>query len=142
MKGKSLLYIILGAIVVLLVSIGIYINFISKDDVVSSYLVLLSLIIGIIGAVSFLVLGMKYLSNKKDYQIMFVSFLILLFTLGLGILNVIYGYHRVVNLNDYVGYMNYVSTYNNLYIYTFFTSIIGVINLNLFIKYKVSIKSE
>ena len=60
MKGKSLLYIILGAIVVLLVSIGIYINFISKDDVVSSYLVLLSLIIGIIGAVSFLVLGMKY----------------------------------------------------------------------------------
>lgn len=137
MKRKSLVYILLGVIGLLLIGCSIYINFIAKSSAGLSYIVLFGLMIGIFGSIGFILLGNKYLTDKKDYHIMFSAFLILVFTFALSILNVVYGYKGVVNVNDYKEYMVYVSAHTNLYIYGLFTSVIGVLTLNMFINQKL-----
>lgn len=137
MKGKSLVYILLSFVGLLLIGSSIYVNFIAKSSEILSYIILVGLMVGIFGSISFILLGNKYLIDKKDYHILFVGFLILVFTFALSILNVVYGYKGIVNVNDYKEYMLYVSAHTNLYIYGLFTLIIGVLTLNLFINNKL-----
>ena len=136
MKGKNILLIVIGVILLVLLGSSVYINFIANTGDNISYIVLADLIIGILGSISVILLGNKYLTNKKDHQVMFVGFLLLVFTLAISILNVVHGYNSVLEAGNYQKYMVYVSTITNIYIYLFFTLIIGIINLNLFIKNK------
>lgn len=140
MKGKFLVYILLSFVGLLLIGSSVYVNFIAKSSEALSYIVLAGLMIGIFGSIGFILLGNKCLTEKKDYHIMFVGFLILVFTFALSILNVVYGYKGILNVNDYKEYMLYVSTHTNLYIYGLFTSIIGVLTLNMFINHKTERK--
>lgn len=139
MKNKVII-IFLSVLAFLLVGSSLYINLIARKDTGMSYIILIDLLIGIGASIYFIVLGNKYLENKKDYQIMFISLLILVFTLAISIFNVSVGYSNVLNINNYKSYMAYSSANMSLWIYVLYIVIIGIINLNMFIKYKISEK--
>lgn len=131
--------------IVIPVAISIIINVIScilicfafKNPSVSSYFILINMILSIIVSMYVFLKGNKYLQDKKDYEIMFVAFLLLMFTFLSMTLASVAGYKSVAYSTGYVSYMEYTSTLFNLLIYLIFILIIGIFNLNLYIKSKI-----
>lgn len=141
MKNKKILYITLIVDLVLLLGSSIFINFIAKNANLVSYIILGQIFIGILSCIVTLLIGSETL-NKKNYKVMFLSFLEILFVLSLIILNTTYGYRNILNDGVYKDYMIYVSTVINIYIYILFTCIIGLLNLHLFINDKLHVIKE
>ena len=136
MKNNRILYIILASILFVLLVSSIYVNFIAKNSVAISYVLLVQIIIGIMSAIVTLFLC----RDKKNYQVLLIAFLEILFTMGLVTLNTMYGYSNVLDITNYGEYMEYVSMNMNIYIFTIFGLIIGVFSLNQFIKYHNELK--
>ena len=74
---------------------------------------------------------------KKTYELLFVGFLEILLVLSIVVFNYINGYGGVVDSNNYVDHMNYVSMEFNIYIYIIFVGIIGLLTLNSFVSEKL-----
>ena len=136
MKNKKILYVILSAILFVILVSSIYINFISKSGKGMDLLIIGNIFLGIGAAITTLFMGLKVFDSKKGYQILFIAFLELLLVLAIVCLNYVYGYGKVVNLNNYVDYMRYVSLEFNIYIYCLFIFVIGLLNLNSYISDK------
>lgn len=134
--NKKTFYIVLGVILFLLVGSSVYTNFICKNSNIINYILLVQILLGVIVSIYTLYVGSNVLTNKKNYKIMLVSLLEVLFTLGLVTLNVVYGYRNAINANVYNEYMEYVSMYINIYIYGLFAFILGILTLNSYVDYK------
>ena len=136
MKNRNKLFLVLGVVLFVLIGSSVYISLIAKSSKGLDYLIIGQMFMGI-GAVIFtLFMGLKVFDNKKGYEILFIAFLELLFVLGIVCLNYVYGYGRVVDSNNYIEHMRYVSLEFNIYIYLFFVFVIGLLNLNAFINEK------
>ena len=140
MKKNKIILLVLSVIVLALLGISVYVNFIAKNSSGFSYIILAGLLIGILGSMCMIIFGNKHLDNKKDYHVLTIGFLVLVFTLGISILNIVYGYNNLLDFNNYKEYMVYVSTITNTYIYALFTFVVGFIDLNLYIKHVVGEK--
>lgn len=136
MKNNKILYIILASILFVLLGSSIYVNFIAKSSIVVSYVLLVQIIIGVMSAIVTLFLC----RDKKNYQVLLIAFLEILFTMGLVTLNTMYGYSNLIDITNYGEYMEYVSMNMNIYIFTIFGLIIGLFSLDQFIKYHNEIK--
>lgn len=135
--NRKIFYIVLGVILFLLVGSSVYTNFICNNPNVVNYILLVQILLGVVSAIFTLYVGSSVLTNKKNYKIMLISLLEVLFTLILVTLNVVYGYKNVINVNVYNEYMEYVSMYTNIYIYGLFAFVLSLLTLNSFIDYKV-----
>lgn len=135
--NRKIFYIVLGVILFLLVGSSVYTNFICNNPNVVNYILLVQILLGVVSAIFTLYVGSSVLTNKKNYKIMLISLLEVLFTLILVTLNVVYGYKNVINVNVYNEYMEYVSMYTNIYIYGLFAFALSLLTLNSFIDYKV-----
>lgn len=142
MKKNKIILLVLSLILFVLVGVSVYVNFIAKDIKGMSYVVLGSLVFGVLGSIAVIMLGNKYLDNKKDYHVLTVGFLVLLFTLCINILNVVHGYGSLIDYNNYNEYMLYVSSITSVYMYAFFVGVVGLIDFNLYIKYIVEKKGN
>jgi len=131
MKNNKVLFIILGIVLFLLLGTSVYVNFIAKSSGVVSYVILSQIILGVVATISTLYLC----KNKKNHQVMFIAFLEILFSLSLVIFNTVYGYNKVMDINDYSQYMEYTSMNMNIYMYIIFAFVIGVFCLNSYIRY-------
>ncbi len=135
--NRKIFYIVLGVILFLLVGSSVYTNFICNNPNIVNYILLVQILLGVVSAIFTLYVGSSVLTNKKNYKIMLISLLEVLFTLILVTLNVVYGYKNVINVNVYNEYMEYVSMYTNIYIYGLFAFVLSLLTLNSFIDYKV-----
>lgn len=135
--NKKTFYIVLGIILFLLVGSSVYTNFMCKNPNVINYILLAQVLLGVIASIFTLYVRSNVLTNKKNYKIMLISLLEVLFTLGLVTLNIVYGYKNAINTNIYNEYMEYVSMYTNIYIYGLFAFILGILTLNSYVDYKV-----
>lgn len=135
--NRKIFYIVLGVILFLLVGSSVYTNFICNNPSVVNYILLAQILLGVVSSIFTLYVGSYVLTNKKNYKIMLISLLEVLFTLILVTLNVVYGYKNVINVNVYNEYMEYVSMYTNIYIYGLFAFVLSLLTLNSFIDYKV-----
>ena len=138
MKNNKVLYIVLGVILFVLLGSSVYINFIAKDSTFLSYILLVQIMLGVASAIVTLFLC----KNKKSHQVLFISFLEVLFSLSIVTLNTIHGYNKVLNVTIYSEYMEYVSMIMNIYIFIIFSVIIGLLSLSQFIKYKLEVKEN
>lgn len=130
MKSNKVLYIVLSLILLVLIGSSVYVNFLCENTNVISYVLLGQIIVGIISSMVTLLLC----NNKKNHKVLFISFLEILFTLGLVCLNTFYGYKNAVNIANYAEYMEYVSMNMNIYLFVIFAGVIGLLSLDLFIK--------
>jgi len=130
MKGNKVLYIILWIILFVLIGSSVYVDFISKSVKGVSYILLGQILLGVFSAIATLFLC----KNKKNYKVLFIAFLEILFVLGLVILNTVYGYKNLLDITNYNEYMEYVSMNINIYLFLAFNLIIGLLSLDLFIK--------
>lgn len=137
MKSRKTLFILLAVILFLLLGSSVYINFIAKTSSGFTYILLGQMFLGIVSCLMTLFIGLNVFLKKKNYELLFISFLEILFVLGLIVLNYVYGYKNVTNMDNYIEYMEYVSMEFNIYIYLIFMCIIGLLTLNLFIKEKL-----
>jgi len=87
MKGNKVLYIILWIILFVLIGSSVYVDFISKSVKGVSYILLGQILLGVFSAIATLFLC----KNKKNYKVLFIAFLEILFVLGLVILNTVGG---------------------------------------------------
>ena len=62
--------------------------------------------------------------------------------MSLVILNYVSGYGGIVDRNNYIGYMQYVSMEFNICLYGLFVVVIGILVLNLYIKERFAVASE
>lgn len=136
MKNRDKLFLVLGVVLFVLIGSSVYISLIAKFSKGMDYLIIGQMFMGIVAVIFTLFMGLKVFDNKKGYEILFIAFLELLFVLGIVCLNYVYGYGRVVDSNNYIEYMRYVSLEFNIYIYLFFVFVIGLLNLNAFINEK------
>jgi hypothetical protein len=141
MKNKKQVYIVLGIILGVLLCSSIYVNLIAKTTTGLMAVIIAQMIIGIGAAIFTLFTGLKLFEDKKNYELMLIALLELAFTGFLVTLNTTLGYASVVNYNDYIDFMSYVSLQYDIIIYFIFTIIIGVLTLNLFIKERFSVKN-
>ena len=130
MKNNKVLYIVLSSILLILVGSSIYINYIAKNSNVVSYILIAEIMLGIISGILTLFLCV----GKKSYKVLLISFLQVLLTIGLVILNTVYGYRELVNLNSYSEYMEYVSMNMNIYLFVIFGFVMGLFTLDQYIK--------
>lgn len=135
--NKRIFYIVLGSVLFLLLGSSVYINFIAKNPNVINTFLLIQILLGLAVSIFTLYMGSSILVNRKNYEVMLISFLEVLFTLVLVILNIVYGYRNVVSAYEYSYYMEYVSMYMNVYLYGLFAFVMGLLTLNSFITYKV-----
>lgn len=142
MKSKILLFIVLGAILVLLIGSSIYVDFIAESSNGVTYILIAQMFLGILGLLLTLFMGLKIFENKKSHELLFIGFLETVFVLSVVIFNYVYGYGTVINQSDYIDYMGYISMEFNIYLYIVFAGIIGLLTLNLFVKYKLSISDN
>lgn len=139
MEKKKILYIVLGSLLVLLLGSTIYIDFIAKTSAGLTYLLIGQMFIGIAGTLTTLFLGLKAFENKKNYELLLIAFLEVLFVLGVVTINYVFGYGNAVNSVDYFDYMGFVSMEFNILIYVIFTAILGLLTLNAFINDKLNL---
>ena len=139
MKNKKLLFIILSVILFVLASSSVYINLIAKSSKGMDYLIIGDMFLGIVAAITTLFFGLSVFENKKGYQILFIAFLELVLVLATVCLNYVYGYRNIVDSNNYIEHMRYVSLEFNIFIYCVFIFVVGLLNLNAFINEKVLI---
>lgn len=138
MNNKKWLIVALSVIALLLLGSSIYIDFIAKSSKGLTYLLIGQIFIGIVASLLTLFLGLYAFPKKKNYELLFMAFLELVFVLGLVTLNYVYGYGNAIDKSDYIDYMGYVSMEFNIYIYIIFVAIIGLLNLNSFLKEKLN----
>jgi len=138
-KNKVVLFIMLGALLTLLIVSSIYMDFIAKSSKGFTYILIGQMLVGILASLVTLFIGLKVFNNKKNYELLFIGFLEIMFVFGLVLLNYVYGYHNVVNSNNYIEYMEYVSMEFNLFIYLIFVFVIGLLTLNLFVANKINL---
>ena len=138
MKNNRVLFIVLSAILVILLGSSVYINFMAKNSEVVSYMLLAQIMIGIISAIVTLFLCV----GKKNYKVLLIAFLQILFTIGLVTLNTVYGYNNLINSNNYSEYMEYVSMNMNVYLFVIFGLVMGIFTLDQFIKYRNNINNN
>lgn len=139
MKNKKILYIVLGSLLALLIGSSIYTTFIAKTSAGFTYLLIGQMFIGIAGALTTLFLGLKAFENKKNHELLFMTFLEILLVLGVVTLNWVFGYGKVINPVDYFDYMGYASMEFNIILYGIFTVVMGLLALNAFINEKLSL---
>lgn len=142
MNYKKWLIIALGSVGLLLLGSSIYVDFIAKSSKGLTYLLIGQIFVGIAGSLLTLFLGLNAFPKKKNHELLFIAFLELVFVLGLVTLNYVCGYGNVINRSDYIDYMAYVSMEFNIYIYVIFIAVIGLLDLNLYLKEKLSITKE
>lgn len=131
MKNNKILYIILGAILFVLVGTSVYVNFMVKSSEVVSYILLAQIMIGIASSVVTLFMC----EHKKNHIVFTISFLQILFSIVIVILNTVYGYKELLDLNNYNEYMEYVSMNMNVYLFIMFGAFMGLFSLDQYVKY-------
>ena len=137
MRNKKILYIILACLFAVILASSIYVNFIAKSIKLFDYILIGQIFLGIGASMITLFLGLNIFNNKKTYELLFVGFLEILLVLSIVVFNYINGYGGVVDSNNYVDHMNYVSMEFNIYIYIIFVGIIGLLTLNSFVSEKL-----
>lgn len=130
MKNNKILYVILSTILLVLVGSSVYVNFMAKDANLVSYIMIGEIMLGIASSIVTLFMCV----GKKSHKVLLISFLQVLFTIGLVTLNTVYGYKELVNLNSYNEYMEYVSMNMNVYLFIIFGVIMGLFTLDQYIK--------
>ena len=141
MINKKVLFIVLGVIFAILIGTSVYVNFLAKSSNGLTYILIGQILLGIVAAIATLFVGVNSFSNKKNYKLLFIAFLEILFALGLVTLNYVYGYNKIVEFSNYNEYMEYISMEMNLWVFAVFALIIGLLTLNLFIKDKMKSKN-
>lgn len=131
MKNNKILYIILSCILLILLGSSVFVNFIAKDSNLVSYVLLGEIMLGITSAIVTLFLCV----GKKSCKVLLISFLQIVFTIGLVILNFVYGYKKLVNFEAYNEYMEYVSMNMNIYLFLIFGAVMGLFSLDQYIRY-------
>ena len=136
-KMKIALYTIISILGFILLSASIYMNLIAKSSTGLTILLIAQIFIGIAGCLITLFMGLKVYNEKKNFELLCISFLEVLLVLGVVIFNYVNGYGSIVNRNDYIEYMEYVSMEYNIYVYIIFIVVIGILTLNLYLKEKL-----
>lgn len=142
MNNKKWLIVVLSIAALLLLVSSIYIDLIAKTSKGLTYVLIGQIFIGIIASLFTLFLGLDAFPKKKNYQLLFIAFLELVFILGLVTLNYVYGFGNAINRSDYIDYMGYVSMEFNICIYIIFVAVIGLLNLNAFLKERLNISKK
>lgn len=137
-KYKKYLFITLGVFLLILLGTSIFVN-VANSAAGFTYVLIGQIFIGIFSVIATLFLGLYAFVKMKNYELMLFSFLESLFVLGILIFNYVYGYGGVVDSNNYIEYMEYVSMEFTIYLYVVFVIVIGLLTLNLFVKEKISL---
>ena len=142
MNNKKWLIVVFSVAALLLLGSSIYVDFIAKTSSGLTYVLIGQMFVGIVASLLTLFLGLDAFPKKKSYQLLLIAFLELVFVLGLVTLNYVYGYGNAINRSDYIDYMGYVSMEFNICIYIVFVAVIGLLNLNAFLKERLNISKK
>lgn len=130
MKNNKILGVILSIILLALVGSAVYVNFLAKDSSLVSYILLGEIMLGILSSVITLFLCV----GKKSYKVLLISFFQILFTIGVVILNTVYGYAKLIDFNSFNQHMEYISMNMNVYLFIIFGVFMGLFTLDQYIK--------
>lgn len=139
MNKKSVMFVVLGVLFMLIVGSSIYIDFIAKTTKGFDYIIICQMILGISAVLTTLFMGLSLFPKKKNYELLLIAFLESIFVLGVIVLNYVIGYRNLVDVSNYVDHMGYISMEFNIILYFILVMIIGLLDLNLFIMDKLSL---
>ena len=100
MNNKKWLIVVFSVAALLLLGSSVYIDFIAKTSSGLTYVLIGQMFVGIIASLFTLFLGLAAFPKKKNYELLLIAFLELVFVLGLVILNYVYGYGNAINVSE------------------------------------------